>query len=186
MGDMPKVSQQHLERRRQQILDAAWECFTKQGFHNTSMQDIFKASGLSAGAVYRYFPSKHELVKAIAEDSLGTALVQISHVDNGPRGLADIVELLAAPLATDGSLSGFRPIALQAWAEANRDPEMAAVVRDVLGQLEERIREMLPPGSPPEVVRLLMATLQGLLVQSVIFGDVTPELVATAARAAFR
>jgi hypothetical protein len=63
---------------------------------------------------------------------------------------------------------------------------MAAVAREVLGHLEERIREVLPPGSPPEVVRLLMATLQGLLVQSVIFGDVTPEMVAAGARAAFR
>jgi AcrR family transcriptional regulator len=50
---MPKVSQEHLERRRQQILEAATECFARQGFRGTSMQDIFDASGLSAGAVYR-------------------------------------------------------------------------------------------------------------------------------------
>jgi TetR/AcrR family transcriptional regulator, transcriptional repressor of aconitase len=182
---MPKVSQEHLERRRQQILGAARECFTKQGFYNTSMQDIFKASGLSAGAVYRYFPSKHELVKVIAEDSLETALTRINLAGEAPRDMADIVAVLAGPFATDGSLSGFRPIAMQVWAEAGRDPEMAVVSRELLGKLGERIEGMLPPGSPPEVARLLMAMLQGLLVQSVVFGDVTPEMVTTAARAVF-
>jgi hypothetical protein len=47
---MPKVSKEHLERRRQQILEAATECFARQGLHGTSMQDIFDASGLSAGS----------------------------------------------------------------------------------------------------------------------------------------
>jgi TetR/AcrR family transcriptional regulator, transcriptional repressor of aconitase len=183
---MPKVSEEHLERRRQQILDAARECFTKQGFHNTSMQDIFKASGLSAGAVYRYFPSKHQLVKAIAGDSLETALARMSLAGDAPQGMADIVAALGGLLATDGSLSEVRPIVMQAWSEAARDPEVAAVAREVLGKLEERIQGMLPPGSPPEVARLLLATLQGFLVQSLMFDDVTQEMVTTAARAAFR
>ncbi|WP_369028857.1 TetR/AcrR family transcriptional regulator, partial [Nocardia farcinica] len=63
---MPRVSEEHLERRRQQILVAAQRCFSRKGFYNTSMQDVFAESGLSAGAVYRYFKSKDELVAALA------------------------------------------------------------------------------------------------------------------------
>ena len=55
---MPKVSDAHVEARRQQILEAASACFARQGFHQTSVQDICKEAGLSAGAVYRYFPGK--------------------------------------------------------------------------------------------------------------------------------
>jgi TetR/AcrR family transcriptional regulator, transcriptional repressor of aconitase len=183
---MPKVSQEHLDRRRQQILDAARECFTKQGFHNTSMQDIFKASGLSAGAVYRYFPSKHELVKTIAGESLEVALARLSLAGDVSRNMAEIVMALIEAFADDGPLAGIRPIVVQVWAEAPRDPEMAVLARDLLGDLAERAARVLPAGTPPEVPRLLVATVQGFIVQSLVFDDVTTELVATAARAAFR
>src|SRR5918993_6093003 len=66
---MPRVSEAHRERRREQILDAARRCFIRKGFHQSSMQDVFAESGLSAGAVYRYFKSKDELVAALASDA---------------------------------------------------------------------------------------------------------------------
>lgn len=178
---MPKVSQEHLERRRQQIIEAARECFTAQGFHNTSMQDIFKASGLSAGAVYRYFPSKHDLVKAIAEDSMNMALAGLGSVGAGSRSMAGVVAALGGLFAADGTLAAIRPMILQVWAEATRDPAMAAVSREVLSHLIERIEGMLPPGTPPEAARMLTAIVQGFLVQSLVFQDVTADMVAKAA-----
>ena len=183
---MPKVSQEHMERRRQQIIDAARECFTKQGFHNTSMQDIFKASGLSAGAVYRYFPSKHQLVKELAGDSLEVALTRLTLAGDVPLDMADIMAALLGAFVDDGPLAGIMPIVIQVWAEAPRDPEMAALARDLLGQLAKRIVRVLPAGTPPEAARLLVAAAQGFMVQSLVFDDVTTELVTTAARAAIR
>ena len=59
---MPKVTQAHLEARRQQILDAAFGCFARQGFHQTTMQDICREAELSPGAVYRYFDSKEAII----------------------------------------------------------------------------------------------------------------------------
>ncbi|MCH8191827.1 MAG: helix-turn-helix transcriptional regulator [Chloroflexi bacterium] len=50
---MPKITQAHLEARRQQILDAAFACFARQGFRQTTMQDIFREADLSAGAMHR-------------------------------------------------------------------------------------------------------------------------------------
>jgi hypothetical protein len=75
---------------------------------------------------------------------------------------------------------------MQVWAEASLDPEMAALARDLLSLFMERIKGMLPPGVPPEVSRLVLATVQGFLVQSLVFGDVTEDLIATTSRAAFR
>ena len=64
---VPRVSEAHLAARRQQILDAARTCFLRNGFHQTSMQDVISEAGLSVGAVYRYFPSKNDLITALAE-----------------------------------------------------------------------------------------------------------------------
>ncbi len=71
---MPRVSDEHLEARRAQILGAARRAFTRNGFHSTSMQDILRESGLSAGAVYRYFPSKVDIIAAIASSAMAAMM----------------------------------------------------------------------------------------------------------------
>jgi AcrR family transcriptional regulator len=59
---MPKVTEEHRQARRDQILKAALECFAKKGFHKTSMKDIFDKAGLSAGAVYLQFSCKEDII----------------------------------------------------------------------------------------------------------------------------
>jgi len=181
---MPKVSQEHLERRRQQILDAATECFAKQGFHAASMQDIFRASGLSAGAVYRYFPSKNSLIKAIAENMLNEVLAPaIDAVTGQCLDPADALAAVAVFFEPSGLRARTLPVIVQVWAESFRDPEMAGLTRDMISHISERLTQILPPGTPPVAARLIMAALQGFTIQSAILGDVTPELVAAASRA---
>lgn len=38
---MPRVSQQYKDDQRAEILAAARSCFVRNGFHRTSMQDVF-------------------------------------------------------------------------------------------------------------------------------------------------
>ena len=68
---MPKVTEEHVAARRRQILAAALRCFAREGFHRTTMQDIFRESELSPGAVYSYFTGKEELVRAIIGELMG-------------------------------------------------------------------------------------------------------------------
>jgi TetR/AcrR family transcriptional regulator, transcriptional repressor of aconitase len=193
---MPKVSQEHLERRRQQILDAAAGCFARQGFHATSMQDIFAAAGLSAGAVYRYFPSKTELIRAIAAEALANVLPVFDGATSGhvTPGIPDVVAALVGELR-DGRLARLRPVILQVWAEAVRDEELAELARSTLGQLltnTTRLLERLlaegriPADTDPVAAgRLVMAMLEGYVVQFSIFGDVPAQQVREAAAALF-
>ena len=77
---MPKVSQQYRDARRDQILSAARRCFLRDGFHATSMQDLFAEAGLSSGAVYRYFASKDDVIIAIAEENMRDVVEMIHGV----------------------------------------------------------------------------------------------------------
>jgi TetR/AcrR family transcriptional regulator, transcriptional repressor of aconitase len=181
---MPKVSQEHLQRRRQQILEAATECFARQGFHGTSMQDIFDASGLSAGAVYRYFPSKDSLIKAIAENVLNEVMIPAIDAVAGQRlDPADALASLTALFEPGGLRARSLAVTVQVWAEAFRDPQMAGLARDAANHISARLAQVLPAGTPPEAARLIMAALQGFVIQSGSLADVTPELVAAASRA---
>jgi AcrR family transcriptional regulator len=56
------------EERREQILVAALKVFGERGFSEASNRDIADAAGLkSAALIYHYFPSKLELLRAVAE-----------------------------------------------------------------------------------------------------------------------
>ncbi len=59
---MPKISEEKKKARREEIISSAFRCFATKGFAETTMRDIFNASGLSSGAVYSYFENKEAIV----------------------------------------------------------------------------------------------------------------------------
>src|SRR5262245_38493169 len=127
---MPRVSAAHSEARRQQILDAARVCFIRNGFHQTSMHDVVAEANLSVGAVYRYFPSKTELIVALAQqmtDQIQSVFDAVHH-HRTRLSLTDAVQR-AADLDTENSgPDGVLRLAVQAWGEAQRDPVLAGFV----------------------------------------------------------
>ena len=52
------------QQNRERILDVAKEAFKKSGA-NTSLDDIAKQAGVGPGTLYRHFPSREELLKAV-------------------------------------------------------------------------------------------------------------------------
>lgn len=51
--------------RRKLIISAASRCFSRTGFHGTSMADITQESGLSAGQIYRHYSGKEKIVNDV-------------------------------------------------------------------------------------------------------------------------
>ncbi len=58
-----------LTSRREEIVHAATELFARQGYHAVGMRAIADAVGIRGSSLYHYFPSKVELLHAIASDS---------------------------------------------------------------------------------------------------------------------
>src|SRR5882757_157356 len=114
---MPKVSEQHREARRDQIIDAAIACIAAKGFHRTSMADIIAESGLSAGAIYLQFSSKQDIALAVGKRILGN---RMSEVDTllSTGALPRPSELLR--LMTSGLTRELRDtrMLVQVWGEA--------------------------------------------------------------------
>src|SRR6476469_8748019 len=97
---MPRLSDTTRAQRRQHILTSAWRCFSRDGFHATSMDDIIAATGMSSSAVYRYFRSKEEIIRASAEEGVvkvGEIFVVLLDRDPCPDP-AETVTLLVAEL----------------------------------------------------------------------------------------
>ena len=141
---MPKVSAQYRDERRAHILAAARRCFVRDGFHQTSMQDLVREAGMSSGAVYRYFASKDAMIVAIAEENLDqiVAIVQesVQHGADLGGALAAALEFVSARHAEDG----FAAIALVVWSEALRNSALAARLQesfDAAGRSTRRDRK---------------------------------------------
>src|SRR5271169_668716 len=124
--------------RRERILEAAERAFVRHGFHATTMQHVAEEIGMSAGNLYRYFPSKEAIVEglcAVDQAERAQAFAELmAHSGN-------IMEAMCAGLR-EHVLS--RPaekarMIVEIWAEAGRNPRVAeitaAVDADVLAGL---------------------------------------------------
>ena len=58
------------EEKRQRILKVARSEFAKNGFENTSIQQIARKSDISVGSVYKYFDNKEQMFSYIAQEGL--------------------------------------------------------------------------------------------------------------------
>ena len=67
---MPKVSDAHREERRRQIAAGARRAFGEHGYAGATVEVLEREIGLSRGAVFSYFPSKLDLVGALAQEDL--------------------------------------------------------------------------------------------------------------------
>lgn len=64
---LSKVTPEQFKSRRDFILAAATRVFARSGWAQATMQDVASEAGLSVGAIYRYYPSKEQLVMAVFE-----------------------------------------------------------------------------------------------------------------------
>lgn len=154
---MPKVSSEHLAARRRQILDAAARCFARDGFHRTSMQDIVRESGISAGLVYRYFTGKDDVITAIVTEwhDQRESIQDVSSYLDYLRSVGDPAN--AARLR----------LGVQVWAEALRDPTILALsLRNVDDPRVAAAALLDGVPDPDAMARVLIAIYQGLVLQT--------------------
>jgi AcrR family transcriptional regulator len=189
---MPRVSEEYRVARREQIVLAAIRCVAAEGFHKTTMNDVIRESGLSAGAVYGYFRSKEELILAIADRALGLMsgrLGEMSAADPVPGpvevvgALAEAVESLAREAQVD-----ITRVAVAAWAEAVRNPQLhdrfaekMRMMRDAMTQLiraQQAAGSVDPASDPAQVAQAFVGLFPGYILQRLILGDVTPQTYA--------
>lgn len=180
---MPKVSDEHREQRRAQIIEAAHRCMVERGIRGASMQDIIRESGLSAGAIYLHFESKQAIVLEAARRAL-TARFQ-SVIAGGETSGARFTDLMTAFIAGPSGGPDKGTFLLQWWSEATVDPEVREIVQTVVAMLGETYEEHLRAFAAREhgmtgddaaawAARLRPVTLgllQGAIVQGALLDD---------------
>lgn len=165
---MPRVSQAHLDARRQQIVDAARARFASHGFAHTSMADLVTASGLSIGAIYRYFASKDEIVTAICEQSSGVLPAELT---------AEAVHGFFEDVRTMARDHNQARLVAQIYAEAAVSPQLAAIVDRQLSDLRADVATLLADRTDDDAAVIaegIVAVSVGYSQQLAVRGDLDP------------
>lgn len=81
MKELTRKEKERLQRK-EYILDAATDLFSKQGYDNTTIDEIAKKSEFSKGSIYQYFKSKEEIYTTIFERMVNEITTLISGIIN--------------------------------------------------------------------------------------------------------
>lgn len=184
---MPKVSEQYSAARRQQIVDAAYRCFARKGFHQSTMRDIYEEAQLSPGAVYNYFASKDAIIQASFEgDSQRSAAILADALASADplQAMRGLAAYFFAGLESAAALGAGR-VNVQSWGEALVNPALHEAIHGVqhtileqLGQLARRAQErgQIAPDLDAEAVgRVLLALYYGLELQMALDPEVNVD-----------
>jgi AcrR family transcriptional regulator len=170
--------------RRQRILEAAERAFVRNGFHATTMQGVADEVGMSAGNLYRYFPSKDAIVEGLCEldqaelaRAFGELMADNRHIMDAMRcGLRKHV--LGKPPEKARLL-------VEIWAEAGRNPRVAAMSRAIDAEVRARLETLIDlakaaGAASPELdsrfgARFFVTFVAGLFKRIALEQDFDPE-----------
>jgi AcrR family transcriptional regulator len=172
-------------RNRERVLVAARKLFAQLG-KDAQMEDIARAAKVGVGTVYRHFPTKDDLVEALADERfhrLEEKARQCLEVDDPWQGFSEFMSFSAQVQAADRALSEvmaerpemMRGVAAESglWepmsALVTRAQDEGAMRRDVVAEDVPTLicgigRATQPAGVPSAInwERLLAIMLDGL------------------------
>ncbi|MEZ4552612.1 MAG: helix-turn-helix domain-containing protein [Dehalococcoidia bacterium] len=175
----------YVAARTTEIRDAAMRVFVRKGIDAATMQDIAGEAGISAGAIYRYFPGKDQLVQAVFDycREENRALFE----DGREHGLSPLDALIGVGRTVwdefgDPTARDRFAVRLAATLAASQqgDPlgsEMRRMHAEVLGRIEEAVRQVREAGQLREDVDVrslaltILSCVQGLRMLFVEFDE---------------
>ncbi len=174
---------QHLAARHDAIVAAARTIAAEQGLGAVQILPVAERVGIAAGTVYRYFPAKTDLVKALVEAVSARELAAFRKAADAAPGP---LSALAAGLVTFAARAlRHRRLAFAVSAEpvdAAVDALRVAARKAFAGELETRIRAAVAGGHLPEQdAGVAAAALVGFLVEGLV-GPLAPPAEAASPR----
>lgn len=170
------------EERRAVTVEAVVELAAEQNPNEITTSAIAKRIGLTQGALFRHFPTKDAILQAVMT---WVAERLLSRVDEATQGVASPAAALEAIFLAHIDFVAAHPGAPRMiFGELQRGGETASkrMVQTLIRQYGERLRRLLEQGKAQgefdpaldtdAAAWLFIGTIQGLVMQSLLAGDV--------------
>jgi AcrR family transcriptional regulator len=164
------VNEQRRERAKSRILGAAHALFTERGYDATTLAQVSRRAGVSAGLTVYYFRTKQHLVQALADRLLHARIVRAAHAASGPDDkLAAIIDAVLQTAVEEPRIIAMHLALLL-------QPGVAELLADGEHRWEQQLPGLLGEvlaarGEPSQAWLLFRATLMGAA-----YGVVSPYL----------
>ena len=140
---MPKVSEEYYEKKRREIIDAAYRVCARKPITSIDMKDIIAETGFSHGVIYRYYKDLDEVFKDLVitinsenriDERLGEILAN-ADIKNWEQTINDICQMLADYMREVGT--DMLKVSIYGDMLAMSDPERAMNIAKRLGKDEQ-------------------------------------------------
>jgi AcrR family transcriptional regulator len=182
---MTRVTQAHVDARTHDILSAARAVFAEKGVEGATMSDIARHAGISAGAIYRYFASKEDLLAAVFENGLEANRELFATAAARVESPMDALFMVGKHVLEVSCGHAGACLTLELELAARRSPGLATRMRElrltVQGLIEDAVRraqaagEVDPSLDPKALALTLAAVVAGIQKISVELGE-TPDI----------
>jgi TetR/AcrR family transcriptional regulator, transcriptional repressor for nem operon len=172
------------EETKSRIIQQAAELFNQQGYAGSSISDIMRVTGLQKGGIYNHFQSKDEL----ALEAFDYAIARVSqHTRAAVRSKHHALERLQAIIDVFGSfvekppIKGGCPLLNTAIESDDAHPALRDRAQQAMNSWRNLIiqiiqkgiarEEIHPQASADEIATIIIATLEGAMMMSKLYGD---------------
>jgi TetR/AcrR family transcriptional repressor of nem operon len=177
LGDN-KMAKQKITR--DELVSRTAMVFRKQGYYNTTMNDIGKISGLLKGSIYHYFQSKEELMVEVLKTAYEEASNHIYPIAfdkslSYQTRLSTMLNMAESSLFSNGKVEGgclFGRIGLEIGALF---PEFTEIIKThfnaYMEAFETIFQEAASDKQAKELAKQALTEIQGAILLSLIYSD---------------
>jgi AcrR family transcriptional regulator len=161
---VPKVTEEHLQARRAEILDGARRAFAEYGYEGATVVRLEEATGLSRGAIFHYFENKNDLFVELAIEMstrFGNILLERGLHEAFRALAAESPEWLAVVIETESRMRHDEDFVRRFEAKAS---DASPRIRDWFGQ-QQAEGKLRPDVSSVEIGRFTTSLLNGLALR---------------------
>jgi AcrR family transcriptional regulator len=167
-----------LAERRRRILETAVQVYAQHGFHQTGMRQLCAALGMSAGALYRYFPGKESIIAGLVEMDREMIQHNLRSLPPDVSFIGTMQHLLEVTMGELQTNEGLLAIWSEIASEATRNPAVAALLSNHYQFIENLISSLVEAAlkrgelrdgvDPLATARFIMASHDGMMTRRAI------------------
>ncbi len=142
---MPKVSKEHLDNVKEQIMQAALICVARKGFHQTTMRDICREAKLSIGAVYNHFKNKEAILAEVTKQGRQAkelVFQKVNECRSAREGSSVLFQFIFNSYKNE-AFKTYGSIDVETYSEATRNEEIRQIMLEDLEGLITPLAEFI-------------------------------------------
>jgi AcrR family transcriptional regulator len=165
------------EEKRKQIRRAAYRCFTRGGYHETTVDTICEELGISKGSFYWHFKGKQEVFLDILDNWARDVETQMARQYHGALADDNPFVAMTRALQEESERGGqFIPVWLEFVSQVGHVPEVRKALSRFHGRIRKSVDEMLKPILPRAfsakdrraLSSVILAIFIGLMAQEMV------------------